>query len=99
MCHRQSIRLLKWATASLSMAILIGVFAASLASGSANSTAKLFQPRARTASTLTPWRGVPVALGSQMSTELAQAQALGATEVEVFAQWSNIEAGGQGVYD
>jgi hypothetical protein len=97
MRHRQSIRSLLWASASLSMAILAGAFTASFASGSASSTTRL-QPTAHTASALTPWHGVPVALGSLTPTELAQAQALGATEVEVFAQWSNIEAGGAGAY-
>jgi hypothetical protein len=97
MRHQQSIRPLLWATASLSVVILVGTFAASLASGSAST--KLAQPRARTASALTPWHGVPVALGSLTQAELVQAQALGASEVEVFAQWSNIEAAGPGIYD
>jgi hypothetical protein len=51
------------------------------------------------AATLTPWHGVPVALGSLTQPELLQAQTVGANEVEVFAQWSNIEAAGPGLYD
>jgi hypothetical protein len=54
---------------------------------------------AASASTLTPWHGVPVALGSLTQPELLQAQTIGANEVEVFAQWSDIEAAGPGLYD
>lgn len=45
------------------------------------------------------WHGVPVALGPLSTPELAQAQALGAADVELFAQWSTIEAAGPGSYD
>lgn len=51
------------------------------------------------AAALAPWHGVPVALGPNTAPELVQAQALGASEVAVFAQWSSIEAGGRGIYD
>jgi hypothetical protein len=40
-----------------------------------------------------------VALGPQESVELQQAHALGATDVEIFAQWSTIEGAGPGVYE
>jgi hypothetical protein len=80
-------------------AVLAFAFAAAAASGSASSTAKVDHFDARSASALTQWHGVPVALGQLTSSELVQAQALGANEVEVFAQWSNIEAAGPGIYD
>jgi hypothetical protein len=51
------------------------------------------------ASQLTPWHGVPVALDPLTQVELQQAHTLGATEVEIYAQWSEIEEGGPGVYN
>ncbi len=45
------------------------------------------------------WHGVPVAPGPNAAAELLQAKALGAADVELFAQWSNIEGGGPGVYN
>jgi hypothetical protein len=67
--------------------LAVGVLCSAFAAGQAS------------ASTLTPWHGVPVALGSLTQSELVQAQTLGASEVEVFAQWSDIEAAGPGIYD
>jgi polysaccharide biosynthesis protein PslG len=89
--------------AALAASILAGAFTAS---GSATPVTHpvpeptgLAAAHARAASTLTPWHGVPVALGSLAPAELVQAQMLGADEVEVFAQWSAIEAAGPGIYD
>jgi polysaccharide biosynthesis protein PslG len=78
----------------LAVTVLVGACAVGVASGSSTSAA-----HSAAASTLTPWHGVPIALGSLAPAELTQAQTLGATEVEVFAQWSDIEAAGPGVYD
>jgi hypothetical protein len=56
-------------------------------------------PAAAPAAAPPPWHGVPVALGPLTAPELAQAQALGAADVELFAQWSTIEAAGPGSYN
>jgi hypothetical protein len=48
---------------------------------------------------LTPFHGVPVAIGPNAAAELQQAHALGATDVELYAQWSTIEGPGQGKYE
>jgi hypothetical protein len=74
-------------------------FATATASGSASPVVGPTHIDARTASALTQWHGVPVALGELAPSELAQAQAIGANEIEVFAQWSDIEAAGPGIYD
>jgi polysaccharide biosynthesis protein PslG len=78
---------------------IAGVLAIGVASGSVGSPAEHTPVNAQAAFALTQWHGVPVAPGPRAAAELSQAQALGATEVQVFAQWSYIEAAGPGVYN
>jgi hypothetical protein len=48
---------------------------------------------------LPQWHGVPVTLGALTLPELTQAHDLGATVVEVYAQWNYIEPNAQGQFD
>jgi hypothetical protein len=48
---------------------------------------------------LPPWHGVPVTLGALTAPELVQAHTLGATAVEVYAQWNYLEPSAPGQFD